>query len=42
MRRELQPAIERLDRGEGIVVKAGDIRASLEELFAQATAEFSE
>jgi Arc/MetJ-type ribon-helix-helix transcriptional regulator len=39
LKRELGPALERLDRGEGIVVKESEIRSYLERLFAEATAD---
>jgi putative addiction module CopG family antidote len=38
LRKELQPAIDRLDRGEGTVVKESEIRSYLENLFTEATA----
>jgi putative addiction module CopG family antidote len=38
LRKELQPAIDRLDRGEGVVVKEAEIRNYIEGLFSEATA----
>lgn len=39
LRKELQPSIERLDRGEGVVVKASEIRSYIEGLYNEAIAD---
>jgi putative addiction module CopG family antidote len=39
LRREIAPALERLDRGEGIVVKETEIRGFLQQILADATAD---